>query len=457
MILLGYVLAPNNPAWNDREILEPVLQKSSSLQEITSAFYELAGRYVCFVSLDNALYAFSDTLGFRSLYYYESQSCVWCASQPSILAEIAGLQQDTMIVNDLSKIKHFNDGTEYWYPGQSTPFKGVYHVLPNHYLDLNKRNTVRYWPDKTLEQHSCEECVPLCAYLLEQIMKSAATRFDLEIAVTAGLDSRMVLAGSRSISENAVFFTHTHPRLNEHGKDITVPSALLKANGLNHTVVHHAATVDPDFNRVFKRNVFGGRPGKCINAFTMYSHFQETGKERVIVHGVPGEIARNFFYLPPGVPLSADILAVLSRMSESNIVLEEFDHWLRNAAIPAFKYNMRTLDLFYWEQRIGNWAAMSYNEYDIAFESFTPFSCRKLLTTMLGVESKFRVAPGHLLQKEIIRQLWPELLFFPINPPTSIAGAIHNSLRSSPVYTLYKSLAYLNYSSLCSSKMNSLS
>jgi hypothetical protein len=258
----------------------------------------------------------------------------------------------------------------------------------------------------------------------------------------------MLLAASRSISSKVNYFTHTHQRLGVSGADVVVPSFMLKRLGLHHTVVFHSDNIDPDFERIFRRNVTTARINKGKNAYALFRHFSETGKENVIVHGITGEITRNFYTLPPVVSLNAEVLGVLTGMSSSKIAIEQFDMWLKDAQGVTSKNGIRALDLFYWEQRIANWAAMSYSEYDIAYESFSPFSCRNLLATMLNVECKYRIAPRFTLQKAIIERIWPELLEYEINPPAKGSAAFRKNMENSIVNTFSKSLLFFKYSQI---------
>ncbi len=59
---------------------------------------------------------------------------------------------------------------------------------------------------------------------------------------------------------------------------------------------------------------------------------------------------------------------------------------------------------------------MSQLEWDIVQETFTPYNCRLLMETMLGVNIKYRVIPSNIMYREIIKSLWEELLEIPINP-----------------------------------------
>ena len=65
---------------------------------------------------------------------------------------------------------------------------------------------------------------------------------------------------------------------------------------------------------------------------------------------------------------------------------------------------------------MGSWQAMSQLEFDIVQEEYTPFNCRKLLGILLSAEMKYRQPPGYKLFRQIIFNLWPDLLKESINP-----------------------------------------
>ena len=84
---------------------------------------------------------------------------------------------------------------------------------------------------------------------------------------------------------------------------------------------------------------------------------------------------------------------------------------------------MHILDLFYWEHRGGNFAAIDQTEEDMALDILTPFNCRLLLTRMLAAPEEFREHRSPRLYVEMIRRLWPETLAVPVNPPPPVSPA----------------------------------
>ncbi len=445
IVLLGYVLDPCSPLATDGEIVEAFLSEKLTFSNLLEKMERIAGRYVCISYLQGKYRIFNDPIGFRQIYYhFDRNEKIWCSSQPAMITEQFGFKSDEEIIKDLYKIPLFQSGGEYWYPGRLSLYKEILHLLPNRFIDVKEKKQIRFWPDKDIKILDIDECTEQITKLLEQLIMSAYSRFELEIAITSGLDSRIILAATHSISSKAHYFTHTHKQLTINGADIAIPSLMAKDLKLNHTVVFHTDELDHNFERIFRKNVTTARLKKGINAYAMYNHFATYGKECVVVHGNAGEISRSFYYLPGIVPVSGETLSVMTGMSKSKLAREQFDMWLDESGY-AFKRGIRELDLFYWEQRIANWAAMSYSEYDISFESFSPFSCRKLLILLLSTDEKYRIPPGYKLHYNLISRMWPEVLKYPVNPPKSRAVAIRKKMKATPIYKLYKNIKYLKY------------
>jgi hypothetical protein len=119
-------------------------------------------------------------------------------------------------------------------------------------------------------------------------------------------------------------------------------------------------------------------------------------------------------------------------MRGNSFAINQYEKWLATTRKISADFGVNILDLFYWEQREANWGAMNQTEADIAHESFFPYSCRKLLTTLLSAEEKYRMPPSHELTKELAFQMWPETLRMPINPypfKTKIKRAARTLLR----------------------------
>lgn len=147
----------------------------------------------------------------------------------------------------------------------------------------------------------------------------------------------------------------------------------------------------------------------------MYDYYPPS---RVCITGDVAEIIKCHYRLATGNQgeISARDLADLARIGNHPFAIEAFENWLSTAD----SFNIHLLDLFCWEQFAGRKQALIRAQYDIAHESFAPFNCRKLLVMMLSTNEDNRKPSEYKLLRELIADLWAEVLCVPVNPPEKI-------------------------------------
>ena len=421
LTLLGYILDPNNSRASDADITNDLLRELCNYSSLDSFFectYGFGGRWILVVDDSKEIRLFHDPMGLRQVFYTNAcfPKALWCASQPGIIAELLKLEMDNEAVNGYINTNVYRSIRNVLWPADTSPYKEITHLLPNHYLDLTTGLRHRYWPDRKLERLSMEEAVEENSKMLTDLIKSAFNRFSLAFTITAGWDSRLLLAASREISTKIYYFTLFRK---DRENDVIVPSRLLSKLGLKHNIIKYPQYMDNEFGKIYKRNVTEAHNLWGIMAQGVYNHYPQ---DRVCVKGNASEIARVRLRLPEGEKVTAEKLAKFSslvhtdEMSKNLYVIKSWEKWL--SGIGEI-YNFHILDLFYWEHWGGNFAAMAQAEWDIVQEVFTPYNCRRFLINMLSVDEKFRDHDLPILYRELIMKLWPEVLSEPVNPPSS--------------------------------------
>jgi hypothetical protein len=111
---------------------------------------------------------------------------------------------------------------------------------------------------------------------------------------------------------------------------------------------------------------------------------------------------------------SADLAQVFGYEGDA-FVAQELNEWKKgiDCKLPE---DLNLLDMLYWEQRLGNWAAQSPSEQDIVIDELSPFNCRLLIEILSAPPRHLRAAPDYPLYKELMQHLWPEVLSVPFNP-----------------------------------------
>ncbi|UCH52495.1 MAG: hypothetical protein JSW09_07715, partial [Pseudomonadota bacterium] len=200
LTLLGYILSPDNPNATNTDILRGLLRAATSIQELTEKTFHLGGRWLLIARDGQERYLFNDTMGLRQAFYSDPsrfEGGVWVMSQPGLAAKCFDAKLDPSAL-DYRQWRLNQGGAEYMWPGSASPVCGLRHLLPNHYLDLNTARCQRFWPTRTLTPIAFDSAVNHLAQRLPQLMRAVANRFDIALGITAGIDSRLVLAASRS-------------------------------------------------------------------------------------------------------------------------------------------------------------------------------------------------------------------------------------------------------------------
>lgn len=107
------------------------------------------------------------------------------------------------------------------------------------------------------------------------------------------------------------------------------------------------------------------------------------------------------------------------KMAENSFVTNAWGKWLSKLQ-DCDIYNVHIMDLFYWEHWAGNFGAMGQADWDIIMDEFTPYSCRNLLTNMLGVDERFRDHDEPVLHRALAARMWPQALCEPVNPTSPL-------------------------------------
>jgi hypothetical protein len=282
---------------------------------------------------------------------------------------------------------------------------------------LERFEQTRFYPSNTLQLEDVLEIVEMASVILQGTMTALTARFDVSMALTAGWDSRVLLAASKHVREDVEYFVYRHGTMADNHPDIQIPSSIATKFGLRFEVRKPALVVPGWFVSMLSHNVTCAR---VLPKTQMIYHKLITGESRININGNGSEICRNFFD-KYGKQANDDVSSVELAMKiygkkvQSAFAVKELEKWKESFEHTSVE-RWNILDLLYWEQKMGNWGAQYPAEQDIAIEEISPFNCRQLLEILLSSPKNMRTAPNYLLYEALIRHMWPETLSFPINP-----------------------------------------
>jgi len=398
---LGWPIAPAGVVLRERTVAPFADLAPATVERF---LYEHGGRWAFVLAGSSPSRVYLDAFGSLAVVYdVEGQRI---ASTSTLLGSPAGFGRGPEDAGDPG-FPHPNQ----FFPPPLTGDARVARLLPNHFLDVAARCAVRHWPDRPLERVADPAGVDA---LLAEIVAVLATNVRAlaagsrpYLSLTAGRDSRMLLACSREVQEQTSCFTFDDPR--DTGPiDVAVARQLAEHHGLAHEIVP-LAPVSGDTEREYLARIgFAGHPGKARDFLQAARRHLDLRRPWLV--GFGGEIGRAYYWrrgdaarneLEPGELLRRTNLPASAPFADA------MRRWLEN--VPTTDLFER-LDLLYLELRMGAWAAPHL--YGAAFpEVVAPLSHRRLVQAMLRLPAAYR--REQRLARDVIRRTWPALLEHP--------------------------------------------
>jgi hypothetical protein len=377
------------------------LNDSSTLDfdAIESQLYSLGGRFVAIISTASGSRLYLDPSGSLSAVYSSESPTV--ASTPDLLLKTSQLSLHSQPFLETLKSAKSSSGT--WYPCGFTPLENVKVLLPNHFLDLHSFQTKRHYPKNNIQPTATwtesENLATEIAKYVANNIHAIANNYPLNLSLTAGKDSRMLLACSRHILHQLSFST---VYTTTEDVDFIIAEALADAFKLNLKKV-------PRIQR----------------------DLLDSDLDKVALTGFAGEVGRGFYWRKGDKQTTQlhpeDLLKRLQYPGDSDLFLKEAELWLSDISHlnPFF-----ILDLMYIEHRLGCCMGQVMYSYDQRFKfSLYPINHRQIFEAMfrLGISYKKKgfIANG------VCQSQWAELLDIPFN-------RTHFTLRQKLLNNFYK-------------------
>ncbi len=410
LILLGDIFDYESPGKSNSDILHDLIHLE--FDKLLEAASRYCGRFIIIFSRVGRIMLFHDATATRKIYFCSENGELWFASQPHLLSTVLGLK-GTM---DASKDAYYHSGDLVknfcGNIGNTTYYDEISQVLPNHYISAETGKVTRYWPNRMIQAGTLKTAAANSARMIKGFVEAIASRYDVMLPVTAGKDSRTILAASRDIKERIFIYSNRMMQMNK--QDILIPKKLLTGLSLNFNLIDPYLVIDEEFRNVyFQNNPFASE--QYLPLIYNY-HVNYSNKVNMPGNSVAGQ---EYIYNIVRRRLTADDIVSLSGLRKYKFAAEYFIWWYNDAYEKCLQFRVNPMSLFYWENRLTNFIQQIQLDKDIAQEEFSPFNSRELMIYYLSVKPKHNVSPDYRLHREVMKKLWPVVLDVPINPSTS--------------------------------------
>lgn len=398
---LGHIIDLNDSAAGIPQFLETEKHFFNSIEEY---LYKLSGRYICIACAHNETRIYLDASGSLSLVYSPSQKV--CASTIMSIPYSSDTTDNIKLINDMDII---NKDTTFAFG--LTPRKAIYRLLPNHYLNLNTWKAIRHWPKKKISSSNNPDADVLkIAKLLEKTIKIACQeKFQIMMSLTAGFDSRVLLACAKKYVKSIHFFTWELPD-NIALNDVAIAKTLARKFKLNYKLYpfKEANATDKELWR-YRTGLSVGE----MRGLSLTTTVNAMDENQLYFPGLASEVGRGFYWQKNdnlSIQLTPEELVKRMDLPLNKEVILAAKIWLQNLPTDnAFEI----LDLLYLEQRLGCWASVTAYADAAGPARILPFSNREIFSLMLSLPAHFK--KNDTIPLKIINNYWPELYKYPVN------------------------------------------
>jgi hypothetical protein len=424
--LLGLIYAWWQPDLTNQGVVD-YLFKAKSVDELIQQESPCMGEYTIIYQNSEGVFIFNDASGLSEIYYDEDFTTF--GTQPKLISGcVAPRSHSDKDAQDFYNSKQFTDNRIF--VGNTTHLENIFHLMPNHIINISDRKINRFYPKQKINRLPLKQAAKMAAERLKGNLKAVSIRNKMAIPVTGGLDSRVLFLASLGL--DCDYMVIKTKNMNDSHHDISIPRRLTALFNKPFRVIPFETDVDPELWAEYINSVdFPRQPtlgkGMKITDGIFY------------INGNISEIARNYFGYHRH--LNGADLNYLNLFGDRYPIhpfpTRVYNNWLKENRKYFKLFGHHYLDMFYWEEKMGNWCAKAFTEEKaLGFMNISPYNSRALLDLMLCVNRKFRDLHFNNLYDSIIKELtdkWEKVFEIPVNP---VAG--QNKIRKMKKMGVYK-------------------
>ncbi|UFU07569.1 hypothetical protein [Ruania halotolerans] len=370
----------------------------------------LTGRFTAIAIGPQEVTVIPDTCATQMTFWSDSARTFIVGSHVELVAEASAAETDQNAINRLNRLRKLHPGATYYFAGIETAYKDIHPVIANCRLRWSSTKMVadheRFYPfdDLDIGNPTGREFSEF-REILDQNCELLTKFGRVGISLTAGMDSGSTLrAALPYLSDGSFTFTYLNPKEKlAHFNDIYEANRISFDVGIPHRVIRWGKP-EPGtlFDAVFSKTWNAVQPSSGA-ARAMYD---ELPRDFFQLNSILAEVGTVFYTRRSEAPPSPRRLTFLyhgPNVAREHEYVEQFEQFIEYAdfrpeTIGGYDYH----DLFYWEHRVGRWAAQKPHEGDLGHRVLQPFNSRRLIETMHRLPYEQRA------DRALLKQLYAE-------------------------------------------------
>lgn len=442
VLLFGYVFDPEHPGASNQMLADSLAKACAHRDGLFARLEFLTGRFVVFVGETGDDFAprlikiASDACALKQVYYGQDCDGFYATSSLKMFYDLTGktveVRRDKY---DFMNSLQYQLNERAWYCDEEFD-DTLKKLLPNHHYDHGLGRAVRTPWFNVGDVATPEQTYELCTAMLRGAYTALVGRYRPLQALTAGLDSRTLLAASRGCADDIHYYMFDFGG-DEVAEEIRVARRIAHEQNLRFSVFP-VSELTEEFKEVYAaEHVFPDFAEYTLGGIQY--HYQAGIDNGLInVNGNCGEILRCVFGHSRRPVPRRNIYYYTRYRTRFPFLSEAVEHWYDNALAVAEEISVSITDLFYWELKMGTWGATYPFKQDIAIDEYSPFNNKRLLLTFMRLPASIRRRPASTASRAWIEQMWPGLMTHPVNPSRVMGKRwIRNVIGSNPHLVYY--------------------
>lgn len=399
------------------EIADYILSHSSSnISTVFNACNRLAGHYVIFFKNNNNEYVWGDATCSIQINYSIGKT-ISIASTDKMVADICGYDYSKKSID----IRNSSVFEEEALPYNWTMYDEVKALLPNHYLDINKKEAIRVHIEKQdINGTAVNDVLEKTYRMVSNIASAFAQEFTIACPMTSGHDSRVVYSFMKKQTQKIECYTTFLNGFNDQTDDIVISKKICNDLGQKHTIFKEE-NAPKEYEE--KIQEYCGKYQFKRTMDSAYRFLSVFPNHAIVDSDILDQIGKG-----NNIPSSFVTAYYLSCKlhSKSKYTKMAFKEYLKSCK----KESLDKFSLYAWEMRIGRWAAQTNMLYALGgLPNLNIFNSREIILLWLNIQNKQR--REHIIHNYYLKQNAPNLMPYPYNP--------------SEKYSLIRSKWYLYY------------
>lgn len=428
LILIGHAYNPWDNIADENKILKALINAMNINKDMFfKELSKLTGVFSIFRIKENEILAVQDSVGIMPVFYTDSTyfgKHIYLSSHSQLIADLCDLIMDYNI-DKLVDSRFYLIGIRHL-PGIKSPFKEVKMLTSNTYFKSDTSEVIRFYPKNKFTKLCEKESMEIICSVLKNSMKLISEKFDASISLTGGIDSKMTLAAAKGFYKQYKYFSFYSSEAEK--RDAIAAKKICEHMGLKHKIYEVPSENQDieDFNLIKKlidHNSGYIKKHKDSEIRKIAYLYNQKDIELEVKSHV-SEISRGFYYERHGLKTIPKPLKPrhMSNFYKRNMfdrkTLKYMDDAFREFIDitdfgRGFSNTYDESDMFYWEHRMSQWAALVKQDFDISHETTIIYNNRKLLNTFMNFNIQDRI--DDVPQESIIKHLNKELYELNIN------------------------------------------